>query len=129
MKLDKISLTLADGSIFYIDDPASIKLVQDRLPKGITWKRTGKIYELRNMYFGMIKTLNKEAETGYSNTDLHEYIKPLILRKLYDYPHLFKTSLPECSTRNLNIEGWQYVIEQLKVVANDIWGYVFPEAV
>ena len=125
MPITRITLLHDDGSTWYIDSPVDIRAIGLSLPKTIRWKKTGNLKDLHNKYFGMLSEMNKSIRTGYTDTDLHNNIKPLIFKKFKEFPQYFKTGAPECSTVNLNIEGWNAAIEQLKVVASEVFEYAF----
>lgn len=132
MKIKNITLTTSEGAMWWIKDDIDLKKINESLYLKqqlglLNWKRTGTIRELRNKYFGMIKQLNSDVSTGYTDSALHESIKPLVLNKFREFNHLFTNEQPEISTKNLNAEGWKMTIEELKVVANDVFGYVFPK--
>ena len=127
MPIKKVTVLNSDGSIWWIDNDKDIKKLEEYLPKTTNWKRTGTIKELRNKYFGMLKQLNAEASTGYTDSALHEAIKPLLFNKFTDLTHLFKTEEHSYSTKDLTIEGWQQLIQELKVIANDVFGYMFND--
>lgn len=127
MAIKQIVVLTTEGASWYIKNSEDIKKIENVLPKDITWKKTGTIKDLRNKYFAMLKKLNSDIKTGYTDAALHEAFKPIIFTKLKDFKHLFTSDDLEHSTKNLNIEGWQHLIDELKVIANDIFGYVFNE--
>lgn len=123
--MKKLTIELDNGKLLYLTDEELIKRVLDVIPKDIQWKKTAGIRELRNTYFFLLTELNTNINTGYSKSDLHNALKPLILNKFKDMPHYFKDDIWMDSTSALNYTGWLATIEQLKVVANDIFGYIF----
>ena len=125
MKPVNIIITFEDGSSWYTNNVEEIRQIGTALPKNIKWGVTKGIPVLRNKYFVMLDELCKAVKPGYTKTDLHEALKPLLLSKFKDFPHYYTTGVPEYSTANLTYQGWFAVIEQLKSVANDIYGYVF----
>lgn len=125
MKINKITFQHKDGSLHYIENPIDIERILLALPPKLMWKHTANIETLHNKYFAMLTELAKNSNSGYSKEALHEALKPLIFGKFADFPHYFKNNNPTNSTQHLTYEGWLATIEQLKVVANDIFGYVF----
>lgn len=126
MKPIRISIECDDGSVSYIDDVAIIrKIGLAIIPLHLSWTKSANIATLRNKYFQMLTELAKKADTGQTKADLHEALKPLLLGKFVDFPQFFTTGKFEQGTRYLTREGWIAIIEQLKSVAADIYGYVF----
>ena len=128
MNINKITFQGKDGSLHYVDDVAGIASILLSMPKKLLWKHTSNIEKLRNVYFAMLTEISKNCNTGYSKADLHNSLKPLLLNKLKDFKHCFKDgTFTNNTTDTLNYEGWLIVIEQLKVVANDIFNYSFKD--
>jgi len=127
MPIKKITVLNSDGSIWWLDDTKDLNKLEKSFPRDTKWKRTGTLRELQNKYFGMLKELNTNANTGYTDSALHEAIKPLLFNKFTDLTHLFKTEQHSYSTKDLTIEGWQQLIQELKVTANDVFGYIFAD--
>jgi hypothetical protein len=123
MKACKIIIEFTDGSSQYVTSEADIKKIGLSLPKNISWKKTASINSIRAKYYVMLKELC--GYSGYTKTDLHEAIKPLVMSKFADFPNYFTTGEPEYSTKHLTHEGWIAMIEGLKDMANDIYGYAF----
>jgi hypothetical protein len=129
MRVNKIILQGNDGSVHYIDGEKDIANVLLSLPKKLMWKHSSNVGRLRNKYFLMISELSKACNTGYSKADLHESLKPILLGKLRDFKHAFRDGVfTNTTTDTLTYEGWQMLLEQLKVVANDIFNYTFNES-
>lgn len=125
MKINKIILQHKDGSLHYIDNEIDILAVIKNLPAKLLWKHTTNIQTLHLKYFGMLTELAKNSQSGYEKTDLHEALKPMLFRKFKDFPNYFKNGIPTESTQDLSYDGWCALIEQLKVIANDIFSYAF----
>ena len=121
----KIIIQENDGSQKYITDKADIGKVMANIPDDIIWNKTASINSLSNKYFSMLTELCKNTETGYTKSDLHNALKPLVLNPLIDIPQYFINEKPVISTRALSYDGWLAAIEQLKVVSSDIFGYIF----
>lgn len=126
-KVIKISIHLEDGTIHYADDINTIESIINCIPKTLVFRKTTTIETLRNKYYAMEKELHKHTNTGYTKVDLHETLKPLLLKKFMDFPQYFTTNVPEYSTKNLNVEGYSALIEQLRSVSHDIFGYIFQK--
>lgn len=126
MKVDKICFYSTDGSCHYLDTKKDIEAVMLSLPRKLIWKTNTPTEKLQKVYFVLLDELNKNCKTGYSKIDLHEALKPMIMNKLLDMPQYFEDGIPvNNTTSSLNYEGWRAIIEQLKVVANDIFQYTF----
>lgn len=126
MKLVKIKFEKNDGSIYYVDNQEDIEKIISCIPKNLSFKKTTDKETLQQKYFAMITELAKNGESGYTKMELHSLLKPLLFKEIKSFPHLFENNIAEISTKNLNIEGWSTLIEQLRSVANDIFnGYVF----
>lgn len=129
MKPTRIIIEFADGSIRYTDSEAEIRTIGLALPRSIKWITGSGIKALRNKYFAMLSELrkNKEDARGYTKADLHESLKPLVMKAFAEMPQYFTNEQPEYSTKNLNREGWIAYIEQFKSIINDIYGYIFND--
>jgi hypothetical protein len=127
MKPIKITIEFADGSTWFTTNPSELRDIGLNLPKQVRWMQGARAEMLRNRYFLMLTELAKAANTGDTKADLHEQMKPLIFRKFVDFTHYYTNGVPEYSTRNLTREGWIATIEQLKVVANDVFNYTFKD--
>lgn len=127
MSPNRIILEFPDGSIKFVDEPDVIRAIGLTLPKNITWQVGATEVALRKKYFQMVTELAKSQVTGYTKVDLHEALKPLLLSKFRDFPQFFKTGIPEYSTRHLTREGWIAVIEQLKSISVDVFGYIYKQ--
>jgi len=122
----KISIEQADGTVYYTEYPADIQTILLALgPLKVQYKKTAGIARLRNKYFTMVTELERSVNTGYGKTGLHTALKGLILPKFAEMPHYFTNGQPERSTTKLNAHGWDALLEELRVVANDIWNYSF----
>lgn len=125
MRPTKIVIHYPDGSTMYTDNIESIRAIGKALPPSIVWNKTAKLASLRAKYYLLIDELVKNTNAGYNKTDLHEAMKPLVMTKFADFPHYFETGKPEFSTRHLTTDGWHAMIDGLKVVAMDIYQYIF----
>lgn len=125
MKAIKLIIELDDGSVSYLDDALIIRAVGLQMPKNLPWKSGASGTALRNKYFQMLTELHKNKATDHTKADLHEALKPLLMHKFKDFPQYFTTGVPEYSTQHLTREGWIALIEQLKSVVVDIYGYIF----
>lgn len=121
----KVILQQEDGGQKFITNKQDIDKFKYCIPSEIKWEQTANIKTLSNKYFAMLSELQKNTETGYTKSDLHNALKPLILNPLFDISQYFKDGEAKLSTRCLSYEGWIAVIEQLKLTANDIFGYIF----
>lgn len=127
MNIIRVILEHKDGSQYFTTNTEDIIGITTSLPKNMKWLHTANTVALSNKYFAMLTELNKHVKTGYTKADLHIALKPLIFTKFADFKHYFKDNTPNNSTTNLTYEGWLATIEQLKVVANDVFGYIFKE--
>ncbi len=127
MSVIRITIEHSDGSVWHTTDPLDIRKIGLTMPKHIGWKYGATADKLRNKYFLMLTELSKAINNGDTKVDLHEQMKPLIMRKFVDFPQYFTTGQPEYSTRNLSYAGWLATIEQLKTVANDVFSYTFKD--
>lgn len=127
MKVIKISFEKDDGSIHYTTFDRDIISILKSLPKGLALKKTGKLSELQRKYHGMLAEYSKNTNKGYTKESLQEAMKPLIMKKFLDFPHYFKTGVPEYSTKQLTLEGWEAMIENLKDVAYTLDNYIFKK--
>lgn len=118
----KLTLDYGEYSLF-ITDKETIDKILESIPADVAWQRTSTIKKLRNTYFQLLIKVVKEVNPGYTKTELHNALKPMLLKYFEDMPHLFKNNKYSDSTKNLNREGWLALIEQLKVTVKDIFGY------
>lgn len=125
MKVTKFIIEFEDGSVKWIDDDASIHKLKLAVPANLQWHAGSAIETLSKKYFVMLDELRASNVTGYGKVDLHDALKPLLLNKFRDFPHYFTNAIPEYSTKHLNRDGWIALIEQLKSVSADVFGYVF----
>lgn len=121
----KVTIEFKDGSIWSATNAEDIRKIGLCLPKGMVWKQGAAKDKLHNKYFLMLTELCNAVRNGDTKADMHEHMKPLIMRKFLDFPQYFTTGVPEYSTKNLTYEGWLATIEQLKTVANDVFNYTF----
>lgn len=128
MGIVKISFEKDDGTIFYTEHLVDILKITKGLPV-IKWKKTGSLAALHKKYFSMLEELRKntDAKNNYSKAEFPNSIKPLLFNYLQDFKHIFTTGVPEYSTKNLTVEGYSLLIEQLKVVAYDVFNYIFKK--
>lgn len=122
-----ITIEFNDGNIWQTRDALDLRKIGLTLPKHIKWKQGAAAETLRNKYFHMLTELSKATNTGDSKEDLHEQMKPLIMRRFVDFPQYFTTGIPEYSTRNLTRSGWLAMINNLQVQANDVFNYTFKD--
>lgn len=120
-KIVKIAVTQENGVVHHTEDPLIIKQIVESFPKGVTLKKSTDIETLHNKFFAMENELWKAVNNGDSKQLFHEGLKPLLMQKFLDYKHYFTTNQPEYSTRNLNVEGYSALIEELKHAAKDIF--------
>lgn len=128
MEITKIIIEYKDGSQLFTENHNEIEILSKTIidhGKLVVWRRMAGISALRNKYFALLNELVEKANTGYDKTELHEAIKPIIMRKFKDFPQYFSTGVPEYSTKNLTSSGWGAMIDQLKVRAEEIFGYIF----
>lgn len=125
-KIVKIVFEIDDGTLYVVDNPTFIDKIKFAiLSLKITFKKSSNISVLRRRYFAMLHELHSHTSTGYTKEDLHENLKPLLLKKFYEFPHYFKNNIAEYSTKNLTLEGWTALIEQLKTIAHEVFNYNF----
>lgn len=126
MGIIKISFEKDDGTIYYTESLADIVKISKALPS-IKWKKTGSLKALHRKYFSMLEELRTQtdANNNYSKAEFPNVIKPLIFTHLQDFKHIFTTGIPEYSTKNLTVEGYSLLIQQLKHVAYDVFSYTF----
>lgn len=124
MKIIKILFIDDDGGQLSTTGAKEIKDILSKVDiSGL--EHTSDIKTLHNKYFAMLSELCKNTSTGYTKSDLHEALKPLVMKPLYDIDIFFAEDTDRASTRGLTYEGWVAAIAQLKTVANDVFGYSF----
>lgn len=62
---------------------------------------------------------------GYTKSGLHEALKPILFKKFIEFPHYFNNQKYNETTTALTLDGWQALIEELKVFSADIFNYAF----
>lgn len=126
MRVKKIKFEVEDGSMFYVDANEDIQKLVDCLPKDIKFKKTSDVKTLQNKYFAMVSELARNTGTGYTKMEIHNLLKPRLFKEIECFPNLYTDNIPQQSTKHLTTEGWSVLIEQLRIVANDLFeGYVF----
>lgn len=126
-KIVKITLVQDNGVVHHTEDDLTIKRIIEAFPRDVKLKKSTDVETLHNKFFAMENELHTNTNTGYTKADLHTCLKPLLLTKFKDFPHYFTTGEPELSTKHLNVEGLSALIEQLRSVANDVFGYTFKK--
>lgn len=125
MSIVKITIEQEDGSTYYLIDKVDLVKAMKSFPKGLSWHKTATIEVLQHKYFAMLTELAKNTNSGNSKTDLHNSLKPMLLTNIKEFTHYYRGNKITESTKDLNAEGWSAIIEQLRVVANDIFNYTF----
>lgn len=126
MNIIKISLEKKDGTIYYTTNEEDLIKIISSMPK-VQFRKTGSLQSLHKKYFVMVEELrvNTDARNNYSKVEFPNAIKPLIFKYLQDFKQAFTTGVPEYSTKNLNVEGYSLLIEQLINVGYDLYSYTF----
>ncbi len=139
MKVKKLLLEHDDGSIKFVEGEELAKY-QDNLARCIasaklhnvepfkenliTWHEYAPEFKLQRVYFALIEQMAKETGAGYTKSALHAALKPMLFTYLQDNPSNFKDNVVIHSTKNLTHNGWVSMIEQLKELSQDTFGYV-----
>lgn len=90
----------------------------------VTFTEIAPEFKLQRVYFALIEQMAKATNSGYNKTSLHAALKPMLFMYIQDNPSYFKDGIVKHSTSALTHDGWVAFIEQLKEVAQDIFGYV-----
>lgn len=90
----------------------------------VIWTELSPELKLQRAYFALIEQMAKNINAGYTKTTLHNALKPMLFTYLQDNPSNFKDNIIVHSTQNLTHDGWVSLIEQLKEVSQDVFGYV-----
>lgn len=122
-KLTKVEYHYSDGTIHYILDQPDLEKLIKSFPIGVKSYKSSSLTTLRNKYFAWIAEIIKNTNLGYTKTELHAALKPMLLNKFNDCPQYFKSNVPTLSTKDLNTQGWVELLQILKVIALDIFKY------
>lgn len=139
MALKKLTIEHADGKIECITGAELDKYVRNFArcishskihgidPFGedpITWTEVAPEFKLQRVYFALVEEIAKNTNSGNSKDSLHAALKPMLFTKIQDNVANFKDNVVVHSTKNLTHKGWISLIEQLKEIAKDVFGYV-----
>lgn len=80
--------------------------------------------KIQRVYFALVEEVAKNVKTGYTKTELHEALKPMLFNKLQDNLLNFKDNIVVHSTKNLTHQGWVTLIEEFKKFVQDIFDYI-----
>lgn len=134
MALKRITFEHTDGSIQYIEAEELLaynKGVKELIEtagfnpfSNIEFKEFAPEAKIQRVYFALVEETAKNIKSGYTKTELHEALKPMLFTKIQDNLLNFKDNVVAHSTKNLTHQGWVTLIEEFKKFVQDIFGYV-----